>query len=60
MKILSQITLFALAVLILTASVLLTITGWIIYPFLWIGHISHKMWRCKTIAPMWAWLYRRS
>lgn len=60
MKILSNIILFALAVLILTASVLLTIIGWVIYPFLWLGHISHKMWRCKTIAPMWVWLNQRT
>lgn len=60
MKILSNITLFALAVLILTASVLLTIIGWVIYPFLWLGHIRQQSWYEKTIAPMWVWLYRRS
>lgn len=60
MKILSQTILFALAVLILTASVLLTIIGWVIYPFLWLGHIRQQSWYEKTIAPMWVWLYRRS
>ena len=60
MKILSQTILFALAVLILTASVLLTIIGWVIYPFLWLGHIRQQSWYEKTIAPMWVWLYRKS
>ena len=60
MKILSQIIPFALAVLILTASVLLTIIGWVIYPFLWLGHIRQQSWYEKTIAPMWVWLYRKT
>jgi hypothetical protein len=60
MKILSNITLFALAVLILTASVLLTIIGWIVYPCLWLGYIRQQSWYEKTIAPLRGWLYRRS
>lgn len=60
MKILSNIILFLLVVIMLIATVLLTIIGWVIYPFLWLGHISHNMWLRKAIAPMWVWLYNRS
>lgn len=60
MKILSNIILFLLVVIMLIATVLLTIIGWIIYPFLWLGHISYQAWQKKVIAPMWVWLYNRS
>ena len=60
MKILSNIILFLLVVIMLIASVLLVIIGWVIYPFLWLGHIRQQSWYEKTIAPMWVWLYNRS
>lgn len=60
MKILSNIILFQLVVIMLIASVLLTIIGWVIYPFLWLGHISYQAWHEKVITPLWVWLYNSS
>lgn len=54
MKILSNIILFLLVVIMLIATVLLTIIGWIIYPF------SYQAWHEKVITPMWSWLYNSS
>ena len=45
MKIISNIMFFILVVVMLTASVMLCVLGWIIYPVLWLSRVSHWAWR---------------
>lgn len=59
MKIISNIMFFILVTIMLTASVILCVLGWIIYPILWLSHVSHRAWRRKVIEPLWVWVYKK-
>lgn len=59
MKIISNIVFFVLVAIMLTATVMLYVLGWIIYPILWLSHKSHEAWRRKVIEPLWVWFYKK-
>ena len=59
MKTINTIMYFFAVILALTATVMLYILGWIIYPILWLLRESHEAWRRKVIEPLWVWLYRK-
>ena len=59
MKIVSNIMFFVLVTIMLTATVMLYVLGWIIFPILWLSRVSHEAWRRKVIEPLWAWLYKK-
>ena len=59
MKIISNIMFFLLVVVMLTASVILCVLGWIIYPVLWFSHKSHEAWVGEVIMPLWVRLFRK-
>lgn len=59
MKIISNIMFFILVIVMLAATVMLYVLGWIIYPVLWLSHVSHRAWRRKVIEPLWVWVYKK-
>lgn len=60
MKIISNIMFFVLVAIMLTATVMLYVLGWIIYPILWLSHKSHEVWVREVIMPLWVWLFRKA
>jgi hypothetical protein len=44
MKIISNIMFFILVIVMLAATVMLYVLGWLIYPVLWFSHKSHEAW----------------
>lgn len=59
MKPISNVMFFVLVAVMLTATVMLYVLGWIIFPILWFSRVSHEAWRRKVIEPLWVWLYRK-